>query len=96
VDGETLFAMHDMTAGDASARRGMPGPGVTENDRHRRQRFEVFFKDELQLVLIHRVGAEADAERINDGVAPGQLLFNLWNVPMEQLLVIDRHGRSQD
>ena len=58
------------------------------------------FVDELELVLVARVGAEADAERVEHRVALGELLLDLGDPEIDELVVIDGHedvpGRTSD
>ena len=64
VDSETLFAMHDVAARDAGVAFGVPRSRITHDDGHRRQCLQIRFVDVFQLVLVTRIGAEADAQRV--------------------------------
>src|SRR6202034_3313417 len=52
---------------------------------------EILFVDERQFVLVHRLVAESDTERIEDAVLRIVTLLPRRNVERHQLVVDDRH-----
>src|SRR5512146_2050369 len=91
---ETLFPMYNVAASDAGLGMRVPGTGIAQDDRHGWERLQVLLVDELELLDIAGIGAEPDAERVEQGVAPGQRLLDLGNFPVDELVVIDRHERG--
>jgi hypothetical protein len=83
--------MNHVASGDAGVGVGMPWAGIAENNRRRRQCLEVFLVHEFKLVRIAGLCAKSDAERVEHSVALGQFLLDLGDVPVDELVVIDRH-----
>ena len=95
VQPQTLFAMHQPHPVDTGGRVLDPHAGVAQHHRQRRQRQQVFLVDEAQLGLVGRVGAQADAERIEHGALLRVAMVHVLERPGHQLVVIDCHGVAQ-
>ncbi len=68
-----------------------PEARVGEHDRHRRQRFQPVFVDEVELAAIHRVGAEPQAECVEDRILRAVGVLDRRERPVLQFLIVDRH-----
>src|SRR5512134_2930927 len=86
-DAESLLAVHHVAARDADVGMRVPRPGIAENDGHCRQRLQPFLVDELELARVAGVGAKADTQRIENGVAPRETLRDFGDVPVDELVV---------
>jgi len=91
LQAQALFAMHQPHPVDAGGRVLEPHAGVAQHHRQRRQRQQVFLIDEAQLGLVGRVGAQADAQRVQHGVALRVAMAHVLERPCHQVLVVDGH-----
>jgi hypothetical protein len=91
-DAEPLLAVHDAAARDAGGGVRVPRAGIAEDDGHGGQRLQTLLVDEAELVGVAGVGAEPHPERVQDGVAPGEAPLDLGDLPVDQLVVVDRHA----
>src|SRR5262245_18163012 len=73
----------------------MPRAVIPQDDCHRRQRLQSLLVNEAQLVGVAGIGAEPHAERVEDRVAPGELLPRCRYVPVDLLLVVDAHAGTR-
>ena len=90
MDGHALFAMHDLDQIDIGLVE--PGVGPGHDGRHGRQGFEVFLINESQLVAVHRIGADAQTQGIEHGVAVRIGPLNHRTFEFHQLLIIHFTG----
>jgi len=61
-----LLAGHDLDPIHAGVEITQPETRPSKHRREGRQHFEILFIDERQFVLVHRVAAEADPERVEN------------------------------
>src|ERR1700680_2932821 len=64
MQSNALLAVDDLDPVDAGVAIARPKTDIAEHGGHGRQHFEIFLIDERQFVLVHRIVAEAYAERI--------------------------------
>ena len=64
---------------------------MAEDGGHGRQHFQMLFVDEGQLVLVHRIVAEPDAERVEHAILGRVSLFGGRNLDRHQLIVDNGH-----
>ncbi len=68
VQRDALLAVDDFEPIDAGVALARPEAGMAEHGAHGRQHFQVLLVDEGQFVLVHRIVAEPDAERVEHAV----------------------------
>ena len=92
ADDQTLLPMHQANGVDARGRVFHPHANVAQDHRQCRQCQQVFFIDEAQLSFVQRVGAQADAQCVQHGVALCVAMAHVLERPRHKLGVVNRHG----
>ncbi len=88
-----LFAVDDARIVDAGAGPAHPVRRHGENIGHRRHRAELGLVDELQLLLVERIVAVAEAQAVDDAVAPADVLDDLRQIDIEEHVGIEHCRR---
>src|SRR5262249_11802256 len=91
VQGDALFAVDDFDPVDSGVALARPEPGMAEHRSHGRQHFQILFVNEGELVLVHRIVAKTEPERIKNAVLRPIGLFFRRNFERDQLVVDDGH-----
>ena len=71
VDFHRLFGVQYLLPVETIFRLLHPEARVGEHHRERRQGAKIFLVDVTQLLIVHRVGAESERQRVEDGVLVG-------------------------
>src|ERR1700757_4505465 len=95
-DFKGLFAMQNLVPVEAELRGLHPESRRCQDRRDGRKGKEVLLVDEAQLPFVHWIGAQAKPERIEDRVFPRKLLPNFGWPPVQELVVVERHGADRD
>ena len=69
-------------------------PDIAEHGGHGRQHLQILFVDEGQLVLVHRIMAEPDAERVEHAILRLIAVLGRRDFEGHQFFVDDGHGRN--
>src|SRR5450432_235239 len=94
MQGDRLLAVDDTDPVDAGRRILHPEAGIGEHHRHGRQGGEAILVEKAQLRRVERIGAEPDAERVEDAILLAEDLADRRKAPVHQPIVVDRHFPS--
>ena len=88
---DPLLAVQDLLPVHARSRLAQPEAGIGKHHRHGRQRAQILFVDEAQLLLIQGIAAEAESQRIKHRVARRVFVRELLERPVQQFFDVERH-----